>query len=148
MATNEVYKYSDWIPLPLSEDAADTVAGDPVLVGGLVGVAQAVGGVTITVSSDSSPTLSRGGGMTISYTESSTSLEPGYASVALVGAWAFEIDDTDTADVGDAVYITQGVGGDAATLSYVSGGADMRFGYLINTTSDGRAIVRIDGGAV
>lgn len=148
MATNEVYKFSDWIPLPLDENATDTVAGDPVLVGGIVGVAQAVGGVTITVTTDSSPTLSKGGGMTLSYVESSTSLEPGYASVALVGAWAFEIAGTVSASIGDAVYITQGVGGAAATLTYTSVGADMRFGYLINRTSDGRAIVRIDGGSV
>lgn len=37
MATNEVFKYSDWISLPVT---ADTPSGSPVLVGDLVGVAQ------------------------------------------------------------------------------------------------------------
>lgn len=139
MATNEIYKFSQWIPLPIPADAADSTNGDPILVGGLVGVIQVVGGATLTYTV---------GVTTVTTVESSTSLEEGWASVALCGAWAFEIDGTDTADVGDAVYITQGAGGAAATLSYSSVGAGMRFGYLVNTTTDGRAIVRIDGGAV
>ncbi|MBO0826216.1 MAG: DUF2190 family protein [Streptosporangiales bacterium] len=37
MATNEVYKYGDWIELPVPDG---TVAGDAVVVGQLTGVAQ------------------------------------------------------------------------------------------------------------
>lgn len=142
MATNEVFKYSDWIALPVVEG---TVNGSPVLVGdGLVGVAQEVGGLTQTwsiggMALDPQPNL------TVSYVPASNHLEPGYASVALTGAFAHEIEGVTLEDVGSAVYITQGTGGAPATLSLASG--DYRFGFLINILTDGRAVVRIEGGA-
>lgn len=37
MATNEVFKYGDWLELPV---ASGTDSGEPVVVGDLVGVAQ------------------------------------------------------------------------------------------------------------
>lgn len=37
MAKNEIYKYGQWVSLPVT---ADTPSGSPVLVGELVGVAQ------------------------------------------------------------------------------------------------------------
>jgi hypothetical protein len=142
MATNEVYKYSQWIPLPVVEG---TVNGSPVLVGdGLVGVAQEVGGLTQTWSIGGTA-LEPQPNLTVSYVPASNHLEPGYASVALVGAWALDVEGATLENVGDAVFITQGTGGAPATLSLGSG--DYRFGFLINMTTDGRAVVRIEGGA-
>lgn len=140
MATNEIFKYSQWIPLPVVEG---TDNGDPVLVGELVGVAQEVGGLTRTWSLGGTA-LEPVPNLTVTYAPASNHLEPGWASVALVGAFAFEIEDSADAEVGDPVYITQGAGGAAATLSYAGG--DRRFGYHINMTTDGRAVVRIEGG--
>lgn len=132
MATNEIYKYSDWVPLPV---VGGTSNGDPVLVGGLVGVAQVVGDTTVTYTV---------GSTTVTTVESSTSLEEGYASVALTGAWAFEIEGADP-DIGAPIYITQGDDTDPATLSQTAG--DRIFGYVINFTTDGRAVIRLEGGA-
>lgn len=41
MATNEVFKYGQWVSLPVT---ADTPSGSPVVVGELVGVAQTAEG--------------------------------------------------------------------------------------------------------
>lgn len=144
MATNEVYKYSQWIPLPVVEG---TVNGSPVLVGdGLVGVAQEVGGLTQTWSIGGM-TLDPQPNFTVTQLPASNHLEPGYASVALVGAFALEVEGATLEDVGSAVYITQGTGGAAATLSLTGG--DYQFGHVVNMTSDAtpRAVVRIEGGA-
>lgn len=142
MATNEIYRHSDWIPLPVIEG---TVNGSPVLVGGLVGVAQEVGGIPVTWSIGGTSTTPAAN-LTVTQLPASNHLEPGYASVALVGAWAFEIEGSEGAEVGDAVSITQGTGGDPATLTMGDGG-DALFGHLINWTTDGRAVVRINGGS-
>lgn len=142
MATNEVYKYSQWISLPVVEG---TVNGSPVLVGdGLVGVAQEVGGLTQTWSIGGMA-LAPQPNLTVTQVPASNHLEPGYASVALVGAFALEVEGATLEDVGSAVYITQGTGGAAATLSMASG--DYRFGFIVNVIPDGRAVVRIEGGA-
>lgn len=142
MATNEIFKYSQWIPLPVVEG---TVNNSPVLVGELVGVAQEVGGLSQTWSIGGTA-LAPVPNLSVTYAPASNHLEPGWASVALVGAFAFEIEGSEDAEAGDPVYITQGTGGAPATLSYASG--DRRFGHHINLNTDGRAVVRIDGGDV
>lgn len=76
MAKNEVYKYGDWLSLPVP---AATASGDPRLVGHLAGVAQ-------TDEGD-------GGNAA------------GFASMALTGVFDLSVTGA-IADVGLAVYIT------------------------------------------
>src|SRR5690554_5203491 len=140
MATNEIYRHSDWIPLPVIEG---TVNGSPVLVGGLVGVAQEVGGIPVTWSIGGTSTTPAAN-LTVMQLPASNHLEPGYASVALTGAWAFEIEGAEDAAVGTIVGIIQGSDGEPATLTV--GAEGQPFGHLINWTTDGRAIVRLMGG--
>ena len=101
MATNEVYKYSDWIPLPVDPADLQVLPGDPVKVNGLVGVAQAVAGVANTYTI---------GSMTVTETNPiSHSLEDGYMSVALTGAFAFDVTGADeNTEMGTPVYFTVG----------------------------------------
>lgn len=75
MAQNEVFKHGQWLPLPVT---ADTPSGSPVVVGGLVGVAQTAEG--------------EGGNV------------DGEASVALEGV--FEVTVTGAVTPGAPVYIT------------------------------------------
>lgn len=137
MATNEIFKYSDWISLPVP---TGTLSGDPVIVGGatgLVGVAQTTEGENV--------------GTTMVYTPdqfgqipTSTGFnEAGYASVALTGAWAFTIDGGDAMEAGDPVNISEGTGPDGRNELVAAGGGTARFGHVINHTSDGRVVVRI-----
>lgn len=77
MARTEVYKDGDYISLPVADG---TLSGAPVVVGGLVGVAQ----------------TNEGDGV--------TNLE-GYASVALTGAFRVPT-SVAVAAVGDPLYIT------------------------------------------
>lgn len=139
MATNEVYKYSDWIPLPIDPSTLQVLPGDPVKVNGLVGVAQAVAGVTNTYTI---------GSMTVTETDPiSSSLEDGYMSVALIGAFAFAVTGADeNTEMGTPVYF---VVGDADTSSSLSTSvvATTGFGHIINRTTDGRFVVRIAGEA-
>jgi predicted RecA/RadA family phage recombinase len=76
MATNELYKYGDWISLPVP---ADLASGAPVLVGHLAGVAQTKEG--------------EGGNA------------DGFASIALTGAFNLSVTGA-IASVGLPVYIT------------------------------------------
>lgn len=146
MATNEVYKYSQWISLPLPFKGLDpklnadpTRNGDPVYIGGLVGVAQEVGGVPTTVAL---------GTVTYGYTRNTAdSLEPGWASVALCGAWAFSAAQQSTAvpqntPIGTMIGITAGSSSVPAKIQV--GGAKV-FGCLVGWTKDAvrRPIVNI-----
>jgi hypothetical protein len=139
MATNEVYKYSDWIPLPIDPSTLQVLPGDPVKVNGLVGVAQAVAGVPNTYTI---------GTMTVTETDPiSSSLEDGYMSVALVGAFAFAVTGADAnTEMGTPVYF---VVGDADTSSTLSTAvvAGTGFGHIVNRTSDDRFVVRLAGEA-
>jgi hypothetical protein len=139
MATNEVYKYSDWIPLPIDPSTLQVLPNDPVKVNGLVGVAQAVGGHTTTYTIGSS---------TVTETDTiSASLEEGYMSVALVGAFAFEVTGADeNTEMGTPVYFVVGDLDTSSTLS-TSVVADTGFGHIINRTTDGRFVVRLAGEA-
>ena len=139
MATNEVYKYSDWIPLPVDPADLLVVPGDPVKVNGLVGVAQVVGGHTNTYTI---------GSMTVTETDPiSSSLEDGYMSVALTGAFAFEVTGADeNTEMGTPVYFTVGNSSTSSTLT-TSSGAGLGFGHIVNRTTDGRFVVRLAGEA-
>lgn len=139
MATNEIYKYSDWIALP--KDPADllVVSGDPVRVNGLMGVAQVVAGETLTYTI---------GSMTVTETDPiSSSLEDGWMSVALVGAFAFAVTGADAnTEMGTAVYFVVGDTTNSSTLS-TAVVAGTGFGHIVGRTSDDRFIVRLAGEA-
>lgn len=144
MATNEVYKYADWIalPLPLKGNNPDVNAdptrnGDPVLIGNIVGVAQEVGGVPVAYTV---------GGTTVTQSRNTAnSLEPGWASVALEGAFALPVTGAvfGTTAVGAKVQIKAAAGSTKAEL--VLSGGDHNFGILIGWTKDTtkRPIVKI-----
>jgi hypothetical protein len=133
MATNEVFKYGQWISLPLPLRGDDptknddpTRNGDPVLIGDLVGVAQEVGGVPVSYAI---------GSLTVTQARNTAdSLEPGWASVALCGAWAIPVQDFDPAvhGAGTTVNINAAAGSTAATLTVAAG--DHRFGTIIGWT--------------
>lgn len=138
MATNEIYKYSDWIPLPIDPSDLLVVNGDPVKVNGLVGVAQVVGGAELTYTI---------GTMTVTHAEGSSSLEDGYMSVALTGAFAFAVTGANgSTEMGTPVYFTVGDTDTSSTLT-VTSGAGLGFGHIVNRTSDGRFVVRLAGEA-
>lgn len=133
MATNEVFKYGQWVSLPLplrgndpDVNADPTRNGDPVLIGDIVGVAQEVGGVPVSYAV---------GSTTVTQTRNpANSLEPGWASVALTGAWALPVDDYDPTihGAGTTVNITAAAGSTPATLSIAAG--DKRFGVILGWT--------------
>lgn len=138
MATNEGFKYANWIsvPLPGGEDD-ETVNGDPVLIvgetgTGFIGVAQEVGGQTLTYTVGSSVVTDVGRG---------NSLEPGWASVALAGAFWFDLGEP--TEIGDRVNITAGGGTSPAVLAVAAGGK--LFGYVIghDLSDPQRALVRL-----
>jgi hypothetical protein len=133
MATNEIFKYGQWLTLPLplrgpDPDANDdpTRNGDPVLIGDIVGVAQEVGGVPVTYTV---------GSLTVTQsTNTGNHLEPGWASVALCGAWAIPVTDYDPSihGAGTTVNITEAAGSDPAELTVAAG--DHPFGTIIGWT--------------
>ena len=66
MATNEIFKYGQWLSLPLplrGDDPArnedPTRNGDPVLIGDIVGFAQEVGGVPVVWPNPDDPNAGR-----------------------------------------------------------------------------------------
>lgn len=142
MATNEIFKYGHWIPLPLPLRGSDpalnadpTRNGDPVLIGDIVGVAQEVGGVPISYTV---------GGLTVTQDRNSAnSLEPGWASVALIGAFALPVTDFDPAlhGSGTTVNITAAAGANPATLTVAAG--THTFGQIIGWTGPADAPVAI-----
>lgn len=99
MATNEIYKHGQWLSLPLPLRGDDpkvnedpTTNGDPVLIGDITGFAQEVGGVPITYAI---------GSTTVTQTRNpANSLEPGWASVALTGAFAYPVEGWDPMTMG------------------------------------------------
>lgn len=134
MATNEIFKYGQWISLPLPLRGDDPNAnddptrnGDPVLIGDVVGFAQEVGGVPIEYTV---------GTTTVTQTRNpANSLEPGWASIALVGAFAFPVEDWDplTMGSGTPVGINAAAGDTRATLVANAEG-DHWFGTIIGQT--------------
>lgn len=141
MATNEIFKHSNWISLPVQ---TGTVSGDPVLVGvaagGMVGVAQTTEGENYGTTEPYTPPV-------WGTVPGSTGFnEAGYASVALTGAWAFDIDGGTDLSVGDTVNIDVDGGTDGRSILVTTGG-DAVFGHVINWTTDGRTVVRISNPA-
>lgn len=142
MAKNEVFKYGQWISLPLplrgndrALNADPTLPGDPVKIGSIVGFAQEVGGKPISYSiGQTTVTQSR---------NPANSLEPGWASLALVGAFAFPVTgwDAETKGSGTPVFIVAASGNTRATLTTTSN-ADP-FGVIVGQTTEGVPIVNI-----
>lgn len=138
MATNEVHKHADWIDLPILPDTLQVKSGDPVKVNGLVGVAQVVGGETLSYTI---------GSMTVTSDESSSSLEEGWMSVALTGSFLFPVTGAnDATPMGTPVYFAVGDGTTSSTLTTSSSGGN-GFGHIIGRATDGRFEVRLAGRA-
>ena len=143
MATNEIFKYADWISLPLPLRGSDpavnadpTVNGDPVKIGSIVGFAQEVGGKPVSYTT---------GMTTVSVARNTAnSLEPGWASVALAGAFAFPVTGWDAEEMGSGtpVGINVAVGSTRATL-VANSEADGWFGVIVGQTTAGVPIVRV-----
>lgn len=142
MAKNEVFKYGQWISLPLplrgndpSKNADPTLPGDPVKVGSIVGFVQEVGGKPISYSV---------GSTTVTQTSNpANSLQPGWASVALEGAFAFPVTgwDPTTKGSGTPVFIVAANGTNRATLTTTANSDP--FGVIVGQTSDGTPIVKV-----
>lgn len=142
MATNEIFKYADWISLPLPLRGSDpavnddpTLNGDPVKIGSIVGFAQEVGGKPVSYTT---------GLTTVSVARNTAnSLEPGWASVALTGAFAFPVTgwDAEAMGSGTPVFIVAASGSTRATLT-TSSNSDP-FGVIVGQTTAGVPIVRV-----
>lgn len=133
MATNEIFKEANYLSLPVP---AGTVSGDPVQIGELVGVAQTTEGENVGTSMVYTPEV-------WGQIPTSTGFnEAGFASIALKGAFAFEIEGGEDLEHGVAVGISLGTGEDGRNV-LVTGAGDGRFGHVVGHTSDGRVVVRI-----
>ena len=105
MAKNEIFKYGQWISLPLPFRGPDprknddpTESGDPVLIGSIVGFAQEVGGKPVHWPGPGEEPGTFQHGSSVSWTISrntANSTEPGWASIALVGAFAYPVEGWD-----------------------------------------------------
>ncbi|MCP9209505.1 hypothetical protein [Streptomyces cucumeris] len=142
MAKNEVFKYGQWVSLPLplrgnnpDVNADPTLPGDPVKVGSIVGFVQEVGGKPISYSVGSTTVTQTG--------NPANSLKPGWASVALAGAFAFPVTgwDAETKGSGTPVFLVAANGSNRATLT-TSSNSDP-FGVILGQTHDGVPIVNI-----
>lgn len=126
MATNEVYKNADYLSLPVASGA---LSGSPVRVGGLNGVLTTNEGSVDKGSND--------------YDKAASSNEPGYASVALKGAFRIPVATTTTLAVGAPVYIITA----SNTLTTTSNSdANPLFGHALSakgSTAGQPVIVRI-----
>lgn len=123
MARNEVFKDADYLSLPV---ATGKLSGSAVRVGGLNGVLSTNEGSVDKPAGD--------------YNKAPSSNEPGYASVALKGAFRLPVSTTTALAVGDPVYITSG-----NVLTPVATGNSL-FGHALSvkgTTADQLVIVRI-----
>lgn len=126
MARNQVYKDADYLSLPVATGA---LSGSPVRVGGLNGVLQ-----TNEASLDKA---------TGDYNKAASSNEPGYASVALKGAFRIPVATTSTLAVGAPVYIVTATN----TLTTTdNSGANPLFGHALSakgSSANQPVIVRI-----
>lgn len=129
MARNEVYKDADYLSLPVP---VGTLSGAPVRVGGLNGVAQ-VDEPTAYINAQTTP----------AYSESPSSNRPGFASIALKGAWRIPVATTTALAIGDPVYI---VTASNTLTTTANSGANPLFGHALSakgTTAGQPVIVRI-----
>lgn len=126
MARNQVYKDADYLSLPVATGA---LSGSPVRVGGLNGVLQ-----TNEASLDKA---------TGDYNKAASSNEPGYASVALKGAFRIPVATTSTLAVGAPVYIITATNSLTTTDN---SGANPLFGHALSakgSSANQPVIVRI-----
>lgn len=125
MARNQVFKDADFLSLPVP---TGTLSGAPVRIGELNGVAQTNEGSVDKASGD--------------YNEAASSNKPGYASIALKGAFRIPVGTTTALEVGDPVYITTA----GALTTTDNSGANAVFGHALSakgTTAGQPVIVRI-----
>lgn len=137
MATNEIYRYGDWLTVPVPDDAA---VGDPVVWGGGAGIP----GVIQVMYVPERPEIPGYEALPVAtgFNESGEAIDPNlipegtvFGSVAFRGVWAFEIEGGDTVEIGAPVYFTDG------ELSLTAGG--VLYGHVHNRGTDGRLHVRL-----
>lgn len=126
MARNQVYKEADFLSLPVP---TGKLSGQPVRVGGLNGVL-----LTNEASVDDGVNT---------YDKAPSSNEPGYASVALKGAFMLPVSTTTTRAIGDPIYIITATG--VLTTTDASG-ANPLFGHALTakgSTANQNVVVRL-----
>lgn len=148
MATNEIYKFGQWInvPLPLRGDDPKrnedpTRNGDPVLVGDLVGFAQEVGGVPVIWPDANDPNASRSTVTFAMARNTANSLEPGWASIATVGAFCYPVDGWDPMVMGTGtpvgiVAAQPGTGNQGAVADLCAGNTGIKARLVANDPAD------------
>lgn len=126
MAKNEVFKEANYLSLPVP---TGKLSGQPVRVGGLNGV---------LLTNEGSVDKAAG-----AYNEAASSNKPGYASVALKGAFRLPVSTTTTLAVGAPVYIITATG---VLTTTDNTGANPVFGHALSAkgaTANQDVIVRI-----
>lgn len=126
MARNEVFKESNYLSLPVP---TGMLSGAPVRIGGLNAVLHTNEG---SVDAGSNP-----------YDKAASSNEPGYASVALKGAFRIPVATTGTLAVGAPVYI---ITASNSLTTTDNTGANPLFGHALSAkgaTAGQPVIVRI-----
>ncbi|MBD3004538.1 hypothetical protein [Streptomyces sp. 5-10] len=146
MATNEIFKYGQWLSLPLPLRGDDphvnedpTRNGDPVLIGDIVGFAQEVGGVPVMWPDAEACANGSGQKSSISWMirrNTANSLEPGWASVALVGAFCYPVEgwDPTTSGTGSAVGIRAAKTSEEKAVLVLNSEEDHWFGHIVGQT--------------
>lgn len=138
MATNEIHKYGHWLSVPVREDAQ---SGDPIMFGTRPGVVQVAynpepeqipGYVALPVQT----------GFNLSgedlEEQDMMPADTKFASVAFIGVWAFEIEDSDGVSYGDPVYYD-----DSDNSLSLSG--ETLYGHVTGRGTDGRLHVLLAG---
>lgn len=126
MAKNQVYKEADFLSLPV---ATGKLSGQPVRIGGLNAVL-----LTNEGSVDKGANT---------YDKAASSNEPGFASVALKGAFRIPVSTTTALTVGAPVYIITASG---VLTTTDNSGANPLFGHALSakgTTANQPVIVRL-----
>jgi predicted RecA/RadA family phage recombinase len=126
MAKNQVYKEADFLSLPVP---TGKLSGQPVRIGGLNGVL-----LTNEGSVDKGPN---------DYDKAASSNEPGFASVALKGAFMIPVSTTTALTVGAPVYIITATG---VLTTTDNSAANPLFGHALSakgTTANQPVIVRL-----
>lgn len=138
MATNEIHKYGQWLTLPVNDDAE---SGDPVVFGGKPGVVQVIhqpdrdpipGYVAL-------PVMSGGNESGEAIDADLLPADTVFASVALIGVWAFSVDEDDETvlEIGTPVYYDAAGNGGRGTVVTTAGG-NAPYGLVTNRGTDGR----------
>lgn len=140
MATNEIYRYGDWLTVPVPDDAQ---VGDPIAWG----TSTPVPGVIQVMYVPERPEIPGYEAYPVmtGFNESGAAIDPTlmpdgsvFASVAFCGVWAFEVANAEDVTIGDPVYL-----GDGA-LSTIDEAVDsMLYGHVHNRGTDGRLHVRL-----